>query len=413
MKVAKSLLVVGALLAGGQSLTVWAQGGTAGAASVMVIPVVAQTGSYTTEVFVRNNQATPITLNVRFYEALTSSVPGQRPCAQLVLPGTAVLPFTLASQCTLGAGPNHGMLILEDAAPQKTNTFFAYSRTQTPSGNGFSVEAYPIGTFSGEIGGALGLKRQSAAPTYQTNCFVAALGEPLNYSIQLRDGSNLDAQIGNTVAGSLNAYEMRRYLDIFSVAGLPPGDYSNIRARFQNTSNNGAQLVGLCTVQESTFFGADFRLARSIEGQDNRQRRYICFGQSTCGTADGSQNINNVANKNIHWTILTPPDYVKCEIAGSNAGELEIQVRGPGDTFLAPVWPSSPPYSSGGDNQTSFYIFTGHRNETNNGVATRWFIDVGRREGSTMAAPIPYGITCYAGNGLSAPWQRAAVADDF
>ena len=156
---------------------------TAGSGTVIVIPAVAQTGSFSTEIFARNPNATTLTLDVLFYEANTSSVPGLRPCSQLVLTTGQNLSFTLASQCTLGAGVHHGMLILQDAAVEKTNIFYAYSRTQTPQGNGFSIEGFPAGNFSGASANVLGLKRSAAGAKYQTNCFGVALGEPVDYQI--------------------------------------------------------------------------------------------------------------------------------------------------------------------------------------------------------------------------------------
>jgi hypothetical protein len=385
---------------------------TAGAASVMVIPIAAQTASYSTEVFVRNPQTVPITLNVKFYEAKTAAIPGLRPCSQFSLLAGQSLSFQLGSQCTLGAGNHHGLLILEDAAAEKINFFYAYSRSQTPGGNGFSVEGYPIGVFSGQAAGHGALKRQAAAPTYQTNCFVAALGEAVNYSIQLRDGAT-NTNIGNPVAGTLQPYEMERHLDIMAVAGLPAGDYSNVRAVFTQTPNNNPAYVAFCTVQESTFFGADFRLAGTTDAQDVRQFRTVCYGQSPCGTLNSPGQLNPVTSKNIHWTIITSPDYFKCELVGPNVAELEMQIRGPGDTFLAPIWPSAPPYSSGGSDQTSFYIYTGPRNAVNSGTATRWYIDVELRQSSVLTAPVDYGITCTSGNGMSFPWFRGNAARDF
>ena len=160
---------------------------TAGAGSVLVVPVVAQTGSYTTEVYVRNFNADSITVNVKFYEAKQSSTPGLQTCSPLVVPAFRTSRITLDTQCTLTVASHFGMLILEDAAPEKIHTFFAYSRAQTPGGNGFSVEGFPIGNFSGAAAATIGLKRQASAPVYQTNCFVGALGEAVNYQIQLFD----------------------------------------------------------------------------------------------------------------------------------------------------------------------------------------------------------------------------------
>src|SRR5689334_9810393 len=209
---------------------------TAASGSTIVLPDVAETVSYTSEITVRNPNATPLTLNVKFYEATTSANPGLRTCAQLTIPALQSKPFSVGAQCSpLGAGSHFGMLVLEDASSEQTNVFFAYSRVQTPGGNGFSIEGFPIGAFSAAPADVIGLKRQNAAPTYQSNCFVGALGEAVNYQMVLRDGTT-NAIIGSPVTGSLTPYQIRRFLDVFSAApngvGAPAGDYSNVRANF-------------------------------------------------------------------------------------------------------------------------------------------------------------------------------------
>lgn len=393
---------------------------TAGAGSVLVIPVVAQTASYESEIFVRNPNDTPLQVTVKFYEANNSTTPGLRPCSALNLAAQQTIAMKLGTQCTLGAGSHFGMLILENAATEKTQIFYAYNRTQTPSGNGFSVESFPIGNFSGRGSGANGLKRQAAAPVFQSNCFIGALGEPVDYLIQLRDANN--NQLGNDITGSLQAYQMVRYLDIFAAAGLPPGDYSVVRATFENTNTGEPAHVAFCTVQESTFFGADFRIAKSVDAFDLSKRRQDCYSQTTCGTAitgAGATSLLDSGTKWVHQIIVTAPDYIKCELVSPQLANLEMQLRGPGDTFASGLFALPPgftgaPYTVGGNGQTSFYIFTGHRNAFNNGVSTRLFIDVSYREGSGAATfPLEYGITCYSGNGVSRPWVRALDADNF
>src|SRR3954452_21997646 len=86
---------------------------TAASGSVLVIPVVAETMSYTSEVVVRNPNSAALTLNVKFYEALTSTNPGLRSCSQLTVAPLQSRPLTVGAQCNpLGAGNHHGMLVL-------------------------------------------------------------------------------------------------------------------------------------------------------------------------------------------------------------------------------------------------------------------------------------------------------------
>jgi hypothetical protein len=390
---------------------------TAGSGTVIVFPVVASTTSYSTEVFVGHALSTSVTVNVKFYEAKTSSTPGLKTCTPVTIPTATVQSFGLGAQCAGLLDPtknHHGMLILEDAAEQKVNYFFAYSRTQTPGGNGFSVEGYPVGNFSGAVSRVYGLKRQAAAPIYQSNCFVGALGEAVDYKIDLYDGAT-GAAIGSPVTGSLAPYEINRHLDVFAAAAAPAGDYSNVRANFNNTNAGDPAYVAFCTVQESTFFGADFRIAKSVDALDTRQKRLNCYSQDTCGTVTTSNpaQVTDVANKIIHQFQIAQPDYVRCELVGDRVADLQMRLRGPGDPLTAPVFATSPPYDGGGTNKTSFYVFTGHRNAVTAGQTARWAIDVSFRTGGNATVPIPYGITCTSGNGITVPWYRGSAAKDF
>jgi hypothetical protein len=385
---------------------------TAGFGTVLVIPVVAQTGSFNTEVFVRNAGSGDITVNVKYYAAIDIvAAPGLRPCTALAVPANRTASFSLATQCTLGTASTFGMLVLEDAAAEKINAFSAFSRTQAVSaatfGNGFSVEAFPAGNFSSANSGVIGTKRLAPVvggfPGFTTNCFVGALGEAVDYQIRLFD-EDTGTQIGSDLIGTLQPYQNRRYSDIIALVG-GPATIDNVRVRFMNPTN-GAALVGLCTVQENRYLGADFRIAKAIDADDNRQRRTICYSQTTCGTLDNLTNINDVALRSVHQTLIAQPDYVKCELVGPRVNDLEMRLRGPGDAFSSTV-------VAGGNNLTSFYAFTGHRGEVNNGFVTRWFIDVSFREGGNTTTPIPYGITCHSGNGVTVPWFLRTTADNF
>ncbi len=356
---------------------------------------------------------------MKFYEATNSSTPGLRACSQLVVAAFESTPFTPVSQCTLGAGGHFGMLVLEDAAAQQTDVFFAYSRTQTPGGNGFSVEGFPIGAFSGAPADVIGLKRQAAAPVYQSNCFVGALAEGLSYQIILRDGTT------NAIIGSIRSparcmpFEMTRILDIFSVNGAnaPAGDYSNVRANFSITSGGAPAMVGFCTVQENTFFGADFRIAKSTDALNNGQKagRLHRNGQLQRRTPSVAQpeQILDVAQKNIYSMIITQPDFVSCNLVSTRLADLQMQLRQWGDPLTAPVFAAGSGFSSGGTGLTSFYVYTGARNAVNGGTASRWFIDVSFRTGGNATTPIDFGITCRSGNGVEVPWFRGTALKDF
>jgi hypothetical protein len=177
----------------------------------------------------------------------------------MVIPTNRSIQFKLADVCTLEPGNHFGTMVVSDAAG--SNAIVGYSRTENNAGAGFSVEGFPITNFTTGLSNAVGLRQSAAAPTYQTNCFVATLGGAVTYDLKLFDDAT-GTQVGNTLSGSLNPFEAFRYLDVFASASAPAGDYANIRAEFTRTSVDSQPLVGFCTVQDNVSFGADFRIAK-------------------------------------------------------------------------------------------------------------------------------------------------------
>ena len=239
---------------------------TAGTSATIVVPVVAQTGSFTSEVTVYNPNAGAITVGVAFYNAQNTTSPGAKTCNALLIPGGRSAAFTVTTQCALPTPPNFGLLIL--AEQTGTQRFHGYVRTQTPQGVGFSTEGFPIENFNDQLQHATGLKRAAASgslPAYQTNCFVGSLGDAVSYEMRLLDGAT-GAQLGGTLAGSLQPYQQYRYLDVFAEAGVAAGNRSNVRAQFANLTGSQKKLIGFCTVQENTTLSADFRIAKSYGG---------------------------------------------------------------------------------------------------------------------------------------------------
>jgi hypothetical protein len=231
-----------------------------------VVPVIAQTGSFGSEVTAYNPNAGTISVNVAFYDANNTSSPGLKTCTALTLAAGQSVQFSVAGQCTLPGGSNFGLLILSEATG--TQRFYGYARTQTPQGVGFSTEGFPIENFNDQLQHATGLKRVAASgslPAFQTNCFVGTLGDAVDYELRLFNGTS-GAQIGGTLSGSLTAYQQYRYLDVFAQAGAAAGDYTNVRAQFTNLTGAEKKLIGICTVQENTSFSADFRVAKSYGG---------------------------------------------------------------------------------------------------------------------------------------------------
>ena len=231
-----------------------------GSATTIVFPLIANTSTFTSAVTLYNSNPADVTVGLSYFDANNTDVPGAKPCSDVVVPANGTVEFDLPSQCTLDASSHFGQLIVSDNAG--TNQIFGYSRTQSNAGAGFSVEGFPSANFASETTSATGLKRTADTPFFQSNCFVAAQGDAVTYDINLFDAAG--TQIGSTVSGALNAFEQVRYLDIFTVAAAPAGDYSNVRAEFTRTSAGTQQMIGSCTVQESVTFGADFRIAKAL-----------------------------------------------------------------------------------------------------------------------------------------------------
>jgi len=192
---------------------------------------------------------------------------------------------------------------------------------------------------------------------------------------------------------------------------------SNVRAVFNNTNAGEPAFVAFCTVQESTFFGADFRIAKSTDSLNDGQKRVACIGMDSCSDAVPStvqpEQIADVTQKNIYSMIITQPDFVSCNLVSTRLADLQMQLRQWGDPFAAPVFTAGPGFNSGGTGVTSFYVYTGARNAVSAGKATRWFIDVSFRTGGNATTPIDFGITCRSGNGTEVPWFRGNALKDF
>jgi hypothetical protein len=368
----------------------------------VIIPVVAQTGSFTSEIEIHAPDSASGSLSITFHEALGSATPGPRSCLPLFLSAGTVASFTLGAQCALPAGSRFGLLAITDAASPKTRRLLAYSRTSNPQGQGFSVEGFPIGVFSGARGEVTGLRRTAASPVYQTNCFVASLSEPLQYEIRLRANPGGEP-IGTPITGSLDSWQMLRILDVFGPQGAnaPAGDYTNVTAEFRQAPAGNAALVGFCTVQDSTSFGADFRIAKNVYADDRTRYRSLAYAHDGAGNLLAPVQILAAGEKNLHVFNIRPPDRVQCNVVGPNAGVLEMRAAKVDGTVLG-----------GGNDASSAVIDTGFRGDYG-GTAPLIRLEVGVRESAAPAYPVAYGLSCTSGNGIGWPWWWRRASDDF
>ena len=374
----------------------------AGSGMTVVVPVVAQTGSFASEIYVHAPRGAGATFAVRFHEAVNSGTPGTKNCTAVAVPPGRVVSFDLNTQCSLGAGSHFGMLEVSHAASPRSEWAQVYSRTSNPQGQGFSVEGFPIGVFAGAPGAVAGLRRMAAAPVYQSNCFIAALSEPIQYRITLKQNPG-GSSLGTPITGSLGAWQMRRFLDVFGAQGAnaPAGDYLNVTAEFQQTGPGNPAYVGFCTVQDSTSFGADFRIAKNVTADDQTRYRAVAYGHDGAGNLTTPAQVLAAGEKNTHVINVRPPDNVQCDLVGPQVSVLEIRAIADDGMLLG-----------GGDNAATATIVTGYRGEYE-GRAPLLRLEVGVRESSAPTFPVAYGLTCRSGNGIGWPWWWRRMSDDF
>ena len=318
---------------------------TAGIGPTIVFPLASQTTSFTSEVTLFNPGASAFTASITFHEANNSATPGlATPCNDVSVPAGRTVQIHLSTQCTLTATSHFGLLIISDKASPKTHNFYGFIRVQNPSGIGFSVEGFPLEDFNNQVSHVIGLTRQGGSPGYWSNCFVGSLDQPVSYSLKLFNGAS-GAQIGNTLTGSLAAFKQFRYLDVFGVNGVnaPAGDQFNVRAEFTQTSGGSANLIGFCTVQENTTFGADFRVAKSYGSPSGSffAEGGNAFGTTaTLGTTD-NQPLNVIVNggRVMHYEqTATSPNLVGGFVNNGNyIGVFGATISGggaPGNAFF-------------------------------------------------------------------------------
>lgn len=362
------------------------------AASYITFPVVAQTASYSSEVTIYNPNAGTANLEVGYVGGNGTAAPGLRTCAPLAIAANQAVQFDVGTQCSLPAGSHFGILHVHEPASATTTPtpVHGYSRVTNPLGLGFSVPAFPVNVFESSRSTVIGLKRQVAAPGYQTNCFVGSV-ESTTYTIALYSASG--TQIGGTLFGSIGANMLVRYLDIFATVGAPTGDYANVWAEFAGyEASAGPPLIAFCTVQDNTNFGADFRIAGATAPFDNTRTH-----RST-----SSNSFSTYGSKHVYELGFRSPDRLRCflESAQSSALELRVLAFDAANNVLG---------SWGGNGITD----TGVLGIGEDFWPRPFHVEVSLRGPSSPATPIDYALVCESGSGHAATGRAAIEADDF
>jgi hypothetical protein len=329
-------------------------------------------------------------------------------CPNITVGATTTTQFSLAGLCPSLVGSAFGRLMIAEN-DTSNKPFSVYERVNAAGGDGFSVEGFPIGELA--TGGANvvswinGLKRQAAAPGYQTNCFMASLAEATTITYGLRTANN--AVLGTDKTLVLAANQYLRILDIFANVGASAGDYSNVRATFK--SNNSASYLAFCTVQNNTTFDADFRIAKVDDPSPTTADQSRQFLSTIAVTAGATKDLAGNVLPTVHypgvqhnWAFYARhPDRISCALSAvTPSGEGEVQLVDPSGTPVA-----------GGACLTSFSeVNLGEKSTRNSGVNGRWQVKVGGCNGVDITA---YTLMCSSGNGTSTFTFGGARAAEF
>jgi hypothetical protein len=386
---------------------------TDGYHSILVIPVVVDTASFTQRFTVSNPSSTAMNFNVTYFPAVGTSQASPLDCGAYALTAGQSRNFSsLRSLCaTLAPGSQFGFLYLQEPE-SRSSPFTAYSRVSNPQGNGFSVEAFPASAFEVNTSLVIGVRRLAASggnPAFQTNCFVGRIN-----NVNVDASTSLDTPVtvydstGNALGSALVPVQpgrITRLLDVFAFVGAAPGDYDNATVRFSHDPLDAAGLVNFCTVQDNTSFGADFRIAKSIPIKNGGDSLYNRDARQSVGIAVSSQDFSAAvfrllpdgARHNTHVMYFRHPDYVQCELINPATGvralpEYGLEMRmleADGVTTLA-----------GGNNQTGFgKIYLGDKKQRNGGANSRYTIDVETTDPTDRALQTPYELRCQSGSG--------------
>lgn len=370
---------------------------TDGFGTVIRMPVVVNSTTYGSTLTLRNHGSVTADISVTFYAASGSAV-GSKYCGTVAVPVGQTVEQSIAALCALPlpGGSQFGQLYLYEVNPENV-PFSAFSRVQTFSGNGFSVEGFKVGTLTGtdSTNYATGLRRQAGAPGYTSNCFIGSVGEAVdvNWGLQTAGGTTL----GAAQSVSIPANGMVRLSDVFAVVGAPAGDYSNVSAYFsENTAAGEPGFMAFCTVQNNSSFDADFRIAKDPNPADARVRKFP-FASSTglgAGLAVAFYGDQQVLGMN-----LQHPDWVQCAINASTPTNFEMRLKDPSGAVVA-----------GGSGVNSFgEVYLGERSQHATGM---WRLEIESANG-LETFPSPYSVSCQTGNGTNSPVYLGSETDEF
>jgi hypothetical protein len=371
-----------------------------GFASILHVPVVVNTASFNSTIFIHNPNGSAVTVQFDYNGAAITPSAGHLDCGTETIAAGTTASFDLAALCPLTGASNFGSLRIHET-DSGSRPISAYTRVESPvAGNGFSIEGFPLGGFANDNGASvvLGLRNSDVGPGYQSNCFVSSIGEAVTVDVALFDSANV--QVGTTQTIALPAGDMFRLFDVFAVAGASDDERSNVRAEFrQNAATVGnPSFSAFCTVQNNATLDADFRIAKAVAPDDLAQQ----YSSTVNKNALGSDQDIPTGGKVVYAMFVKHPDFLSCRVIGDGAPNAELRVLTPTGSVAA-----------GGDNiADTGEFFTGEKSTVNNGTNGIWRIEVGARDGLGLAAS-NFNLQCRSGNGASRPLVVATLTDDF
>ena len=403
--------------------------------TLQVIPIAVDSASFTQRFIFRSWLLAETPIAVRFYPGTGQAQAIDCPDFTIpTVPQPARIAFaSLRDLCPgIPSGSVFGLLYLR-VKDGLNRPFAAYSRVSNTKGIGFSVEAFPPHLFTHAPAVVEGIRRIAATPSspaFQTNCFLANLGEvtpsdrtgatEVFYGVFGPDGTGPNAMV------TLAPGQMVRLLDVFAAAGFPAGDVDDAEFRYlENSPGPATPIVGFCTVQDNSSFGADFRIAKPDQDFGCNSEGAGCdYGMGDAHVLRETHSSSDMAvagagrlpfeipagpmHQNSHVFYFRHPDTIGCRLKtpdyapATAAYGLEMRLT-LGDTVLA-----------GGDGAVGFSgLFLGDKFDIGD-TNLRFVLQV-ESNGQNEAAVRPYVVECKSGSGHTRGDTiiRDRAADDF
>ena len=370
----------------------------------------------TTEINVHNPNQLQIRVVPTYLGAVMTPTPGRVSCNPVIIGPGDTAQFTLRNICPLNPGLNFGRLELSALTPgglesPSDSTFLASARVYRPGGVFFTVEGFPEGYLSGNRSSAVvtGLKSGLVnGSQWQTLCAGAALNDPTAVIVHLVDGN------GNAIGGAAGApldppsgIEMQT-LDVFTAAGVPPGNYSNVTAHFTSLAPPGG-VLGFCVMVNVSTGEWAFEVAKYLDNNDEGRQHLTDVNQHAYGApfeVVSEIDDSKIAASNLHVAYFQHPDRVHCSVTWtsphSTFDQIQMRLIDPDGQVVA-----------GGAHSNEFRVDLGEKPQRHSGRNGRWLVEVapdraymGDCEAGELryvcpgeAEMTPYRLTCSSGNG--------------